>query len=95
MTLFGIALIIVGIGLLYHKLKRIKMTLQEILDKVSAQKTIEDGIVQLIAGLKAQIATIPNLSAEQQAAVDAIGTALDTNTAELAEQLTANTPAAS
>ncbi len=72
-------------------------TLQEVLDDVTAEKTLIASVLTLVSGLQQQLADAlagVNLTPAQQAAVDAIFTQVEENKAALGTALTANTPPA-
>lgn len=65
------------------------ITTDDILTKLNAQKTVDDGIVVLLQSLNA-IATAPNTT--DQAKLQAISDLIDSNTKEISDAITANTP---
>jgi hypothetical protein len=67
-------------------------TLKDIQDDVTAEKTVIDSAVALLAGLSQQLKDA--IAANDPAALQAIVDGLDANKAELAAAVTANTPAA-
>lgn len=73
-------------------------TIQEVLAVVQQQTTVDQGIFQLIDGLKGQVAEalskIGTLTPEQQAAVDLVFTTAQQNVADVAAKMLENTPAA-
>ena len=75
-----------------QKQELIMATLQEIVDEVAGQKTVVDGIQAFVDGLRAQIGSIPSISAVDQAKIDSIFAAVDANTKAITAALTFNTP---
>ncbi len=74
---------------------RIMATLDETLAAVQAEKTADDSIIALLAGLKQQLADAlanANLSPENQAKVDAIFAQATDNAAEINAALQPPTP---
>jgi len=69
-------------------------TLQEVLDDVAAEKTVEESLITLTQGLKAQLDAITSgsLTPAQQAQVDAIFAAVEANKTEVSAAVVANTP---
>lgn len=65
------------------------ITTDDILAKLNAQKTVDDGIVVLLQSLNA-IATAPNTT--DQAKLQAISDLIDSNTKEISDAIIANTP---
>lgn len=82
---------------LTERLEKMANTLDDILNDVSAESTLEDSIITLLNGISQQLkdalagTTLPTAVQEK---VDAAFTALEANKAKLAAALTANTPAA-
>jgi uncharacterized protein YoxC len=72
--------------------RNIMATLKDIQDDVTAEKTVIDSAVALLAGLSQQLKDA--IAANDPAALQAIVDGLDANKAELAAAVTANTPAA-
>lgn len=62
-------------------------TLSEIADKVRAQKTVIDSLVEFVKGLAQALKDAKG----DQAKIDAIANDLDVNTAEITSAVTANT----
>ena len=71
-------------------LEKIMASLDETLAAVQAESTVDDSIIALLNGLAAQIKA-GGLSAADQAKVDAIFAAANTNSAKVAAAVTANT----
>lgn len=72
-------------------------TLDQVLADVQAESTVEDGLITLTTSIKAELNKAlagSGLSADDQAKVDAIFTAIESNKAKVAAAVTANTPAA-
>ena len=68
------------------------MTVADLITKVNAQKTVVDGAVTLLQGLKSQLDAA--IAAGDMSQVQAVSDALDANTNELSAAVVANTPAA-
>lgn len=81
---------------LEHKLDKIIMTLDQVLQSVTDESTVDDSIITLLTGIKAQLdaALKGGLSPADQAKVDAIFAAAEANKAKVSAAITANTPAA-
>ena len=71
----------------------IMASLDETLAAVQAESTVDDSIIALLQGLAAQIAA-GGLSPADQAKVDAIFAAAQSNAQKVSAAVTANTPAA-
>lgn len=71
-------------------------TIDQVVQDVTDETTVEQSLVTLTAGIKAQLDAITAgaLPPATQAKVDAIFAQLETNKATLAAAITANTPAA-
>lgn len=87
------------ITLVKQVLKRetlIMATLEETLADVQAESAVDDSIITLVTGLKAQLDAVlgGQLTPAQQAQVDQIFAAIEANKAKVAAAVTANTPAA-
>ena len=80
-------------GRVLQLLEKIMATLDETLAVVNAQSTVDDSIIALLDGLAAQIAA-GGLSAADQAKVDAIFAQATKNSAKVAADVLAHTPAA-
>src|SRR5690349_12926923 len=78
------------------QLETIMKTLDEVLQAVNEESTVDDSIIVLLTGIKAQLDSVlaGNLTPDQQAKVDAIFAAADANKAKVAAAIAANTPAA-
>ena len=61
---------------------------------IAAQTTEIDSMKTFITGLFAKISAIPNVTPEQQSALDAIKAGLETNTAAIAAAIVTPPPAA-
>jgi hypothetical protein len=68
-------------------------SLDETLAAVTAESTVDDSIIALLTGLAAQIKA-GGLAPADQAKVDAIFAAAQSNSAKVTAAVTANTPAA-
>ena len=70
--------------------------LDETLAAVQAESTVDDSIIALLTGIKAQLDAVlaGGLTADAQAKVDAIFAAAQANSTKVAAAVTANTPAA-
>lgn len=70
-------------------------TLDQILQDTTDESTVIDSLVTLTAGIKAQLDAVlaGALTPEQQAKVDAIFSAVESNKAKVAQAITDNTPA--
>lgn len=79
-----------------HKLEKIMASLDETLAAVNAESTVDDSIIALLTGIKAQLDAVlaGGLTADAQAKVDAIFAAASANSAKVSAAVTANTPAA-
>ena len=74
------------LDLILEKLEKIMASLDETLAAVTAEKTADDSIVALLAGIKAQLAAAlanATLSPADQAKVDAIFAAATANASEI------------
>lgn len=71
-------------------------TLDQVLQDVTDESTLDDSIITLLTGIKAQLDAVlaGGLTPEVQAKVDAIFTAAEANKAKVAAAIAANTPAA-
>ena len=71
-------------------------SLDDVLADVTDEKTQIDSLTTLTAGLKAQLDAVlaGSLTPEQQAKVDAIFAAVETNKKAVVDSINANTPAA-
>lgn len=71
-------------------------TLDEVLSLVSESNTVQDSLIVLVKGIKAQLDEVlaGNLSPENQAKVDAIFASVEEQKAETSEAVTENTPQA-
>lgn len=96
-TLKDIKVIALALGTLIDKVNKrldelegkFMITTDDILAKLNAQKTVDDGIVVLLQSLNA-IATAPNTT--DQAKLQAISDLIDSNTKEISDAIIANTP---
>lgn len=66
------------------------MTLDDLLAKVQAEKTVEDSAIALLNGLSAQLKAA--IASNDPAKIQAVADAIDNNTATLSAAITANTP---
>lgn len=86
------------IALLYvvRKVRAMAHTLDETLAAVQNESTVDDSIIALLKGIKAQLDAITAgaLPPAAQAQVDAIFDAATANSAKVADAVTANTPVA-
>ena len=76
--------------------EKIMASLDETLAAVQAESTVDDSIIALLTGIKAQLdaALAGGLTPEAQAKVDAIFAAAQANSQKVSDAVTANTPAA-
>ena len=78
---------------LHKEIKTMAILIEDLITKVTALKTVEDSLVALIQGIKAQldaaIAALPN-----QTQLQTLSDGLDAITSEATDAVTANTPAA-
>lgn len=74
----------------------IMATLDELMQDVTDEGTVEDGLVTLTEGIKAQLDAFlaGQLTPEVQAKVDAVFAGVEANKAKVSAAITANTPAA-
>ena len=90
-------LIIALLGTVLRKERRIMATIDQVLQDVTDEGTLEDSIIALLTSVQTQLAaalantTIP---ADVQAKIDSVFTGLEANKAKVAAAVTANTPAA-
>jgi hypothetical protein len=80
------------LDLILEKLEKIMASLDETLAAVTAEKTADDSIVALLAGIKAQLAAAlanATLSPADQAKVDAIFAAATANASEITAAIAA------
>lgn len=90
-ALVALAVLTLGLGVAILIItRRTSMKVDDILAKVQAQKTVMDSAVTLLGSLSQAIKDAGTDPAKLQAISDAI----DANTTELSDALTANTPAA-
>jgi altronate dehydratase len=78
-----------------RKLEVIMATLDELLDKVTEEATVDESMLELLAGLKQQLADAlsgANLPPAVQAKVDAVFSKASENVTKINEALAANTP---
>jgi len=76
-----------------QQLEVMRMTLDDILAKVAAEKTVDDSIVTLLNGISQQLKDAIAAGADS-VKLKAISDALDANIAEIQDAVTKNTPAA-
>lgn len=71
-------------------------TLDDILTSVTSEEAVDDSIITLLTGIKAQLDAIlaGGVSPEVQAKIDAIFAKAEANKAKLAAAIVANTPVA-
>ena len=78
---------------LHGEIKKMAISFDDLITKVTALKTVQDSAIALLQGLKAQldaaIAALPN-----QTQLQSLSDSLDTDTADMAAAVVANTPAA-
>ncbi len=76
--------------------EKLMASLDETLAAVQAESTVDDSIIALLAGLKAQLDAVlaGGLTPEAQAKVDAIFAQATANSVKVSDAVTANTPAA-
>lgn len=76
-------------------IQKILMTLDQVLQSVTDESTLDDSIIALLQGIKAQLDAVlaGGLSPENQAKVDAIFAAAEANKAKVSAAVTANTAA--
>ena len=80
--------------LIQKGIKQMSRTLDELLTTVAAETTVVDSVVELVKGLRDQIAALPDMTPELQAKVDSMFDAVTADTAKLAASVTVNTPSA-
>lgn len=68
----------------------IMATLDDLVQKVTALSTVEDGVVALLTDISARL----KAAGQDQTKLDALAAAIDAQSAKLSEAVTANTPAA-
>ena len=69
-------------------------TIQDVLDLVTSEDEVVDGVAVLIANLKQQVLDAANGTPEQQAAISAVFDKATSQKQKLADALIVNTPAA-
>ena len=71
-------------------------TLADLQADVEAETTVEKSAVKLLTGLTAQIAALKTTQTDPAtaAAIDALANSVEASTSDLADSVTANTPAA-
>lgn len=74
-------------------MENIMATLDQVLADVTNETTQLDGIATLIQGLQDQVKAVPSLTPDQQAAIDKIFAAAETNKQKIATALASNAPA--
>lgn len=76
--------------------ERIMKTLDEVLQKMTEEDTVEDSVIALLTGIKAQLDTIlaGGVTPAQQAKIDEIFAKAEASKAKLEAAILANTPAA-
>ena len=75
---------------------RMAATLDQVLQDVTDESTIEDSIITLLAGIQAQLTAAlagTSISAKNQAKIDAIFSGLEANKAKIAAAVSANSSA--
>lgn len=77
--------------LINMEFKMADRTLQEIVDKVAAETAVDAGLSTLIAELLAKVNSVPGLTPEQQAQINAIGDAVEANMATVTAAIAAGT----
>lgn len=89
--------VLLGIALLLRKAFQIMATLDETLAAVQKEGTVDDSIIALLTGIKAQLDAIlaGALPPDVQTKVDAIFSAATANVDKVSAAVTANTPVAS
>lgn len=75
-----------------HNQKEIKMTLQDILDKVAKEETVEQSIITLLTSVKAELDAA--IASNDPAALQALSDKLDADTKAMSDAVVANTSAA-
>lgn len=77
-------------------LENMAATLDSILTQVTDESTVDDSIITLLTGIKAQLDAVlaGALTPAQQAKADAIFAQVEANIKKVADAVTANTPAA-
>lgn len=81
---------------LSQKLNKMAATLDSILTEVTDESTVDDSIIALLTGIKAQLDAVlaGALTPAQQAKADAIFAQVEANIKKVSDAVTANTPAA-
>jgi hypothetical protein len=82
---------------LVGKEERYMSTMQDVLNDIAAETTLEQGLMTLVNNLQAQIKSITaaaGIPSDVQSDIDAAFTDLEANKTALAASLAANTPAA-
>ena len=82
---------------LTRKVRRIMATIDQVLQDVTDESTLEDSIITLLTNIKAQLdAALANttIPADVQAKIDSVFDGIEKNKTKVAAAITANTPAA-
>ncbi len=80
-----------ALALLSKKGEKIMALLDDIVTKVTNLKTVDDSVVTLLTDLKTKLDAA--IASGDQAKLQAVSDALDAQTQELSDAVTANTPA--
>lgn len=83
--------------LINTKIENMAQTLDEVLQAVTDESTVDDSIIALLNGISQQLKDAlagATLSPESQAKVDAIFAGINQNKQKVADAVTANTPSA-
>ncbi len=82
---------------LAHKINKMSATLDQVLQDVNDESTMEDSVITLLNGIQSQLAAAlsgATLPPATQAKVDAVFAGLEANKTKVAAAIVANTPAA-
>jgi len=78
-----------------HKVNKIMATLDQVVQDVSDESTLDDSVLSLLQGIQQQLADAlagTTLPPATQAKIDAVFTGLESNKAKLSKALVDNTP---
>jgi ABC-type transporter Mla subunit MlaD len=75
-----------------HKENSLMATIQNVVDAVTAQSTVDDSIVVLLNGIVQQLKDAQ--ASGDPAALDAVVSSIQSNTKKISDAVTANTPVA-
>jgi hypothetical protein len=85
------------ISRILRRVRKIMATIDQVLQDVTDESTLEDSIITLLTNIKAQLDAAlanQNIPADVQAKIDSVFEGLEANKTKVADAIKANTPAA-